>query len=154
MPTVVSETMGQRKFDLLVFLPLEKDQILVKVLCFFFFSSSSCSFPVGSGGHVVAFPSLHTRDSRWPGALQPEQQTVKCACWVYPTNKQKMWLSFQGSCSSKTSTVKGRKNIIFSLQWKMLKPEMCDLHQHLQVTKFHKHNRKKGNKTSAEHCWQ
>ena len=37
MPTVVSETMGQRKFDLLVFLPLEKDQILVKVLYFFFF---------------------------------------------------------------------------------------------------------------------
>ena len=120
---------------------------------FFFFSSSSCSFPVGSGGHVVAFPSLHTRDSRWPGALQPEQ-TVKYACWVYPTNKQKTWLSFQGSCSSKTSTVKGRKNIIFSLQWKMLKPEMCDLHQHLQVTKLHKHKRKKGNKTSAERCWQ
>ena len=97
MPTVVSETVGRQKFDRLVFLPLEKDQILVKVLCVFFFSSSSCSFPVGSGGHVVAFPSLHTRDSRWPGALQPEQ-TVKYACWVYPTNKQKTWLSFQGSC--------------------------------------------------------
>ena len=37
MPTVVSETVGRRKFDLLVFLPLEKDQILVKVLCVFFF---------------------------------------------------------------------------------------------------------------------
>ena len=37
MPTAVSETVGRRKFDRLVFLPLEKDQILVKILCLFFF---------------------------------------------------------------------------------------------------------------------
>ena len=76
----------------------------------------SCRFPAGSGGYVLAFPSLRTRDPRGPGALQPDQQTIKCACGMYPTNNQKPSLRSHGSCSSKTSTVKGRKIIIFSVQ--------------------------------------
>ena len=45
MPTVVSETVGRQKFDRLVFLPLEKDQILVKILCLFFFQLLLLQFP-------------------------------------------------------------------------------------------------------------